>query len=160
MDGFKSLSCYVKKTTPTIVHFFRQDKAASEQFILSALANAKTFLVTSNTECFARWLSNPYTHFLVFISSIHVSRRLCCLCLPMSNLFIVMVVIFLLFLGRRLLLATVILFTFFYYSGWCGPGIIRDSNLFLVPSFWSGIGSCCFAVYKPYPNALVFFCFD
>lgn len=115
--------------------------------------NAKLiiFRVTSNAECFARWLSNPYAHCLAFISSIQVSRGPCCRCLPMSRF---LNIIFVMFLGRQLFLVTVdflllMLLSSFFDCRCSGSRIVtgRDRVLCLVPSFGSGIGNC-FTVFK------------
>jgi len=130
-----------KEESATIVHFFFSTMIQPDPKPI-------IFRVTSNTESFASWLSNPYAHCLTFISSIRVPRGPCCLCLPMSFF----VNIFLIFLGRQLFLVTVNLLLLMLLGSifgcrCSGSWIVKDSGLCLVPSFGSGtISNCCFSL--------------
>ena len=139
----KSLTCYVKKKALLLYISFRLCDTTSEQLDLTT--KPVIFRVTSNANCFAWWLSNPYAHWLAFISSIRVSCGPCGLRLPMS---IFLYITFPIFLGRHLFLVTVnflllMLLGSIFDCRCSGSRIIKDSGLCLVPSFGSGISNPC-----------------
>ena len=141
------LICSVnKKKAAAIVHFFFRLRDTTSGRVL-VTSNSLFFVVTSNSKCFARWLSNPCAHCLAFISFIQISRGPCCFCLPMS---IFLNIIFLIFLQRQLFLVTVnflmLLFLSCFFCRCSGSRIVRDSSLCLVLSY--GSDCCCFTVLK------------